>query len=98
MEEITKKEMETYLRVKEFMNRSDYDESDMIDRFKNKNPSEVKLRVRSKGIDSVEYESIKDTSKEIGVSKETLLYAYHNRRQLIMKRKDGLKVFYVEWF
>ena len=45
--------METYLRVKEFMNRN-YDESDMIDRFKNKKPSEIKLMVRSEGIDSVE--------------------------------------------
>ena len=69
----------------------------MIDRFKNKKPSEIKLRVRSEGINSVEYESIKDTAKEIEVSKETLLYAYHNRRPLITRRKGGLKVFYVEW-
>ena len=40
MEGITRKELETYLRVKEFMKRNDYDESDVIGKFKNKKPSE----------------------------------------------------------
>ena len=97
MKEITRKEQEAYLRVKEFMKRNDYDESDVIDRFKNKRPSEIKLRVQAEGNDWVKYESIKDASKEIRISRETLLYAYHNRRPLITRRKGGLKVFYVEW-
>ena len=77
MEEITQKELETYLRVKEFMKRNNYDESDVIDRFKNKRPSEIKLMVWSEGNDWIEYGSIKDASKETGVSRETLLYTYH---------------------
>ena len=79
------------------MNQNDYHESDMIDRVKNKKPSEIKLRVRSEGIDSIDYENIKDAAKEIGISRETLLYAYHNRRPLIMRRKGGFKFFYIEW-
>ena len=35
------------------MNRN-YNESDMIDRLNNKKPSEIKLMVRSEGIDLVE--------------------------------------------
>ena len=79
------------------MKQKDYDESDVIIRFQNKRPSEINLRVQAEGNDWVEYESIKDTSKEIGVSSETLVYAYHNRRPLITRRKGGLNVFHIEW-
>ena len=77
------------------MNQNDYNESDMIDRLKNKKPSETKLRVRPEGIDLIDYENIKDAAKEIGISKETLLYAYHNGRPLITRRKGGFEVFYI---
>ena len=97
MKEIMREELETYLRVKKYMKRNDYNESDVINRFKNKRPSEIKLRVWSEGNDLVKYESIKDASKEIEVSRETLLYAYHNRRPLITRRKGGLKVFRIKW-
>ena len=93
-----RKEWETYLRVKEYMKQNDYDESDVTDRFKNKKHSEIKLRVWSEGNDWVEYESTKDASKEIRVSRETLLYAYHNRRPLITRRKGELKVFILSGF
>ena len=48
------------------MKRNDYEESDIIGRFKNKRPSEIKLWVRSEGIKLIEYESIKGMSKKIG--------------------------------
>ena len=43
------------------------------------------------------YESLKDVANDIEVSKETLIYAYENRRLLITRRKGGVKVFYIEW-
>ena len=51
MEEIIQKELETYLRVKEYMKQNDYNESDVIDRFKDKRPSEIRLKVWSEGND-----------------------------------------------
>ena len=42
-------------------------------------------------------ESLKDVANDIEVSRETLVYAHKNRRQLITRRKGGIKVFYIEW-
>ena len=37
-----------------------------------------------------EYEHLKDAANDIEVSKETLIYAYENRRLLITRRKGGV--------
>ena len=38
-----------------------------------------------------------DAANDIKVPRETLIYAYKNKRQLITRRKSGVKVFYIEW-
>ena len=43
------------------------------------------------------YKNLKDVANDIEVSKETLIYAYENKRPLISRRKGGVKVFYTEW-
>ena len=40
-----------------------------------------------------EYESLQDVANDIEVSKETLTYAYENRRPLITRRKVELRSF-----
>ena len=36
-------------------------------------------------------------AKGCGVSKQTIVYAYTNRKTRIVRRKDGFKVFRIEW-
>ena len=43
------------------------------------------------------YECRSDAANDIKVSKQTLIYAYENRRPLITRRKGGAKVFHIEW-
>ena len=43
------------------------------------------------------YECLSDAANDIKVSKQTLIYAYENRRPLITRRKGGVKVFHIEW-
>ena len=44
-----------------------------------------------------EYERLMDAANDIKVSRETLIYAYENRRSFITRRKGGVKVFCIEW-
>ena len=44
------------------------------------------------------YERLTDAANDIKVPKETLIYAYENRRTLITRRKCGGNVFfYIKW-
>ena len=36
-------------------------------------------------------------AKSCGVSKQTISYAYRNRKTRIVRRKGGFKVFRIEW-
>ena len=43
------------------------------------------------------YERLSDAANDIKVPRQTLVYAYENRRPQIVRRKGGVKVFYIEW-
>ena len=94
---ITRKEFETYLRVKEFMEKNDYDESDLRKRIRDRRPAHIPLIIRSDDVEPKKYESLKDAANDIKVPRETLIYAHENRRLLISRRKGRVKVFYIEW-
>ena len=94
---ITKKEFESYLRVKEFMEKNDYDESDLRKKIRDRRPVRIPLIICSNDMEPREYESLKDVANDIKVSKETLMHAYENRRQIITRRKGGVQAFYIEW-
>ena len=94
---ITQKEFESYLRVKEFMEKNDYDESDLRKKIRDRRPVCIPLIICSDDMEPREYESLKDAANDIKVSKETLMYAYENRRQIITRRKGGVQAFYIEW-
>ena len=94
---ITQKEFEAYLRVKEFMEKSDYDQSDLRKKIRDRRPARIPLIIRSDDMEPKKYESLKDAANDIKVSMETFIYAYENRRLLITRRKGGVKVFYIEW-
>ena len=94
---ITRKEFEAYLRVKEFMEKNNYDEADLRKKIRDTRPACIPLITRSDDMEPRKYERLKDAANGIGVSRETFIHAYENRRQLITRRKGGVKVFYIEW-
>ena len=91
------KEFEAYLRVKEFIEKNNYDEADLRKKIRDRRPARIPLITGSDDMEPRKYERLKDAASDIKVSRETLIYAYENRRSLITRRKDGVKVFYIEW-
>ena len=94
---ITRKEFEAYLRVKEFNGKNDYKEADLRKKIRDRRPTRIPLIIRSDDMKPKKYERLTDAANDIKVPRETLMYAYENRRQLITRRKGGVKVFYIEW-
>ena len=60
-------------------------------------PARIPLIIRSDNMEPRKYERLKDKANDIKVPRETLIYAYENRRSLITRRKGKVKVFYTEW-
>ena len=55
------------------------------------------LIIHSDDTELKRYECLSDAANNIKVSKQTLIYAYKNKRPLITRRKDGAKVFHIKW-
>ena len=79
------------------MGKNNCDEADLRKKIRDRRPAHIPLLMHSDDMETREYERLKDAANDIKVSKETLIYAYENRRSLITRRKGGLKVFYIEW-
>ena len=94
---ITRKEFEAYLRVKEFMEKNNYDEADFRKKIRDRRPTRIPLIIRADDMEPREYKCLKDVANDIKVSKKTLIYAHENRRPLITRRKGRVKVFYIKW-
>ena len=97
MGEISWKEFETYLRIKEFSERNGYEEVDLRKMVRDRKPTHIPLIIHSDDMEPKRYERLSDAGNDIKVSKQTLIYAYENRRPLITRRKGGAKVFHIEW-
>ena len=65
---ITRKEFESYLRVKEFMGKNDYDEADLRKKIRDMRPARIPLIIRSDDMELRKYESLKDAANDIEVS------------------------------
>ena len=94
---ITRKEFEAYLRVKKFIEKNNYEEADLRKKIRDTRPARIPLIIRSDDMEPKKYERLTDAASDIKVPRETLIYAYENRRSLITRRKGGVKVFYIEW-
>ena len=93
---IARKEFEAYLRVKEFMGKSDNDEADLRKKIRDRMLlTRIPLIIRSDDMEPKEYERLTDAANNIKVPREALIYAYENRMTLIARRKGGVKVFYI---
>ena len=89
-------EFETYRRIKKLIEEND---SNATFRSKKRGPitTRIPLIIQSDDIKLMRYEFLTDAAKDIGVSKQILIYAHKNKRPLITKRKNGIKVFHIEW-
>ena len=92
---LTLKDLESYLKVKDFMKKSDIKEIDST--FEIFEGRSIPLIVESEGMEPRKFYSLASTSREIGVSMPAIHYAHKNRRSKITRRKGGLKILYIKW-
>ena len=91
---------EIYLKVKKFIETEGCDEADLIPRLVNGIgiiPAYVPLIISSDDTKPSKYYSLLDTARDCGVSKQTIVYAYKNRKTRIVRRKGEFKAFRIEW-
>ena len=93
---VTLKEYEIYLKVKKFIETEGCDEADLIPRLVNGH-AYAPLIVSSDDTEPTKYYSLSAAARDCGVSKQTIVYAYRNRKTRIVRRKGGFKVFRVQW-
>ena len=93
---VTLKEYETCFKVKKFIETEGCDEADLIPRLVNRH-AYVPLIISSNDKEPIKYYSLSAAARDCGVSKQTIVYAYRNRKTRIVRRKGGFKVFKIEW-
>ena len=93
---VTLKEYEIYLKVKKFIETERCDEAYLIPRLIN-GVAYVPLIISSDDTEPTKYYSLSAAAKGCGISKQTIVYAYRNRKTRIVRRKGGFKVFRIEW-
>ena len=93
---VTLKEYEIYLKVKKFIEAEGCDESSIIPRLIN-GVAYVPLIIESEDMEPTKYYSLSAAARDCGVSKQTISYAYRNRKTRIVRRKGEFKVFTIEW-
>ena len=94
---VTPKEYEIYLKVKAFIVAEGCDEADLIPRLINGMTAYVPLIITTDDMEPTKYYSLSAAAKGCEVSKQTIIYAYRNRKMRIVRRKGGFKVFRIEW-
>ena len=93
---VTLKEYKIYLKVKKFIETEGCDEADLIPRLIN-GVAYVPLIIESEDMEPTKYYSVSAAARDCGISKQTISYAYRNRKTRIVRRKGGFKVFRIEW-
>ena len=97
---ITLKEYEIYLKVKNFIETERCDESELIPQLINGvgiSPAYVPLIIESNDMEPTKYYSLSAAARDCGVSTQMIAYAYRNRCTRIVRRKEGIKEFRIEW-
>ena len=86
---VTLKEYEIYLKVKKFIETEGCDENELILKLINGVgiiPAYVPLIIESNDTEPTKYYSLSAAARDCGVSKETMVYAYRNRKTRIVRR------------
>ena len=97
---VTLKEYEIYLKVKKFIESEGCEENKLIPKLVNGVgiiPAYVPLIIESDDMEPIKYYSLSAAARGCGLLKQTIVYAYRNRCTRIVRRKDGSKVFRIEW-
>ena len=69
----------------------------MRKKIRDRRPTRIPLIIGSDNMEPKKYERLTDAANDINVPRETLIYAYENRRSRITRKKGRGKVFYIEW-
>ena len=69
LREISQKEFETYLRIKEFIERNGYEEADLRKMVRDRKPTHTPLIIHSDDMELKRYESLSDAANNIKVFK-----------------------------
>ena len=91
---VTLKEYEAYLKVKRFIDG--HDEAEIISRLINQGKN-IPLIIESDDADPIKHYSTSAAAKHYRVTKQTLDYAHRNRCTRIVRRKGGVKEFWLTW-
>ena len=97
---ITPKEYKIYLKVKAFIETENCDENELIPKLVNGIGiilAYVPLIIESDDMEPTNYHSLSAAARDCGLLKQTIVYAYRNRRTRIVRRKGGTKEFRIEW-
>ena len=97
LREISWKEFEMFLRIQEFIEKNGYEEPDLRKMVRDRKPTRTPLIIHSDDMEPKRYKHLSDAANDVKVSKQTLIYAYENRRPLITRRKGGAEAFHIEW-
>ena len=60
-------------------------------------PLSSNLSIESNDMEPAKYYSLSAAARDCGISKQTVVYAYGNRKTRVVRRKGGFKVFRIEW-
>ena len=90
---VTLKDIETYIRLKDYIEDNDVKIEDL---FRSFNDKLIQVMVNCDGV-SKKFYSLSSTANYMGVSFPAMKYAYFKRRDTIRKMKGEPKVFYVDW-
>ena len=88
---VTLKEYEIYLKVKKFIEASNFNESD-ISQLTNgigTIPAYVPLIIESNNMEPTKYYSLSAAVRGCGLLKQMIIYAYRNGKMRIVRRKGG---------
>ena len=89
----TLRDLETYLKVKYYMEENDVSIEELIESLDCK---KVPLKVSHDGITKKFY-SLAFAARFMRASLPTLYYSYSKKSSSVVRRKDGPKVFDIEW-
>ena len=90
---VSLRDIETYIRVKEYIEKNDVTIEDLLRSFDDRL---ITVTVSSNGVLKKFY-SLSSSANYMGVSLATVNYAYSKRRDTIRKMKGEPKVYYVKW-
>ena len=90
---LTLRDLETYLKVKDYMEENDVSIEELIESLDWK---KVPLKISHDGITKKFY-SLAFAARYMKVSLPTLYYSYSKKSSTVVRRKGGPKVFNVEW-